>query len=112
MASVRPLQIETRQQGEQAQLLLSGELDIATVGLFEQAVEAVLGAGLSELTIDMRALEFLDSSGLRQFIVLNDRARAEGWALALIRPPQPALSVFQITRAEENLPFVDGPAPG
>jgi hypothetical protein len=39
--------------------------------------------------------------------VLAERAVAEGWTLALVRPPMPALTIFQITRAEENLPFID-----
>ncbi len=41
--------------------------------------------------------------------MLADRAAAEGWRLALVRPAPPALAVFQVTRAEENLPFVDDP---
>lgn len=109
MASGRPLEVHTDVQGASARLTLRGELDIATVPLFEQAVESALGGDVSSLTVDLRPLSFLDSSGLRQFIVLQDRARSEGWELALIRPQQPALSIFQITRAEENLPFLDEP---
>ena len=109
MAITRPLQIETQLDGERARLTLTGELDIATVPRLEEAVEAVLAGSTRELVIDMRPLAFLDSSGLRQFIVLSDRAQAEGWRLALVRPSGAVLSIFQITRAEENLPFVDEP---
>jgi anti-anti-sigma factor len=106
MAIARPLEIDELRDGDSARLTLTGELDIATVPRLEESVESMLSS-LSRLTIDLRPLAFLDSSGLRQFIVLRDRAVAEGWTLELIRPMQPALSIFQITRAEENLPFVE-----
>lgn len=111
MAIARPLQIESERHGERARLTLIGELDIATVPRLEEAVEAALSEQTGELVVDLRPLGFLDSSGLRQFIVLADRARDEGWSLLLVRPEQQVLSIFQITRAEENLPFVDE-APG
>jgi anti-anti-sigma factor len=109
MAVERPLEIEQQLDGTSARITLRGELDIATVPRLEGVVASILDQAPSELTIDLRELSFLDSSGLRQFIVLADRSEAEGWRLALVRPAPPALSVFQITRAEENLPFVDEP---
>jgi anti-sigma B factor antagonist len=109
VAIARPLEIEQHRDGEAVVLRLRGELDIATVPRLEDALEAALADAPQELKIDLRPLGFLDSSGLRQFILLADRAQAEGWRLVLIRPGQPTLSIFQITRAEENLPFVDAP---
>lgn len=110
MTIARPLEIDESHEGEQGRLTLSGELDIATVPLLQEAVADMLQAGVRQLTIDLRPLSFLDSSGLREFISLRDRAEAERWRLALIRPLGAALSIFQITRAEENLPFVEAPS--
>jgi anti-sigma B factor antagonist len=107
MPIARPLEIDDAREGDSGRLTLSGELDIATVPRLEEAVTSMLAAQVKQLTIDLRPLSFLDSSGLRQFIVLRDRALAEGWTLSLVRPLGPALSIFQITRAEENLPFVE-----
>ena len=109
MAIARSLEIDEDVAGADARLTLRGELDIATVPLLQDAVAAALERSPSELTIDLRTLSFLDSSGLRQFILLAERAEQEGWRLALVRPGPPALSIFQVTRAEENLPFVDEP---
>jgi anti-sigma B factor antagonist len=109
VAIARPLEIQQHRDGDAVVLTLRGELDIATVPRLEQAVAAALAGAPPELKIDLRPLGFLDSSGLRQFILLADRAQEEGWRLALIRPGQPTLSIFQITRAEENLPFIDVP---
>lgn len=107
MAPVRPLQIERGTEGARALMTLRGELDIATVPRLEEAVEATLEERPEQLVIDLRPLAFLDSSGLRELIVLADRAEREEWELLLVRPLPPALTIFQITRAEENLPFVD-----
>jgi anti-sigma B factor antagonist len=109
VAFARPLEIERGPAGARALLTLRGELDIATLPRLEEALEATLAKCPERLVLDLRPLAFLDSSGLRQFIVLADRAQLEGWELVLVRPGPPALSIFQITRAEENLPFVDEP---
>jgi anti-anti-sigma factor len=104
-------QIDSELQGEAARLTLTGELDIATVPRVEEAVATILAQGARSVIIDLSRLGFVDSSGLRLFITLNDRASAEGWSLGLIRPPEPSFSVFQITGAEENLPFIEDPSP-
>lgn len=111
MAIAGPLQIDTRFEDGRARLTLEGELDIATIPRLDAAVDAVLAQSPRELAVDLRPLGFLDSSGLRAFILLADRAAEEGWSLMLVRPESPVLAIFQITRAEENLPFVDEPPP-
>jgi anti-sigma B factor antagonist len=111
VAIARPLGIDEQRDTDAVTLTLTGELDIATVPRLEEALRSALAGEPAELTIDLRPLTFMDSSGLRQFIVLTERAETEGWRLRLIRPGQPTLSIFQITRAEENLPFVDAPEP-
>jgi anti-sigma B factor antagonist len=102
-----PFEIESVHEGDSARLALSGELDLATVARVQDAVEVLLGHPLRRLTIDLSGLSFVDSSGLRLFIVLNRRAAAEGWKLTLTKPQQQAMTVFRISGAEENLPFLE-----
>ncbi len=109
MAIAPPLQVESYAEGDRARLVLTGELDIATVPRLQDALDRALAAGARQLVVDLRPLGFLDSSGLRQFIVLADRAREEEFELLLVRPAAAVLTIFQVTRAEENLPFVDEP---
>lgn len=94
-------------EGEKARLALSGELDLATVPRVERAVDATLAGGAGTLTVDLSALRFIDSSGLRLFVVLHQRAAVEGWTLSLIRPPERAMKVFTVSGLEENLPFAE-----
>jgi anti-sigma B factor antagonist len=102
-----PFEMESAHHGETGRLTLVGELDIATVPRVEAAVEAILRAGTPRLTVDLSRLGFIDSSGLRLFIVLQQRASAEGWKLALVRPEAQALKVFRVSGVEDHLPFVE-----
>ncbi|HTB70670.1 MAG TPA: STAS domain-containing protein [Solirubrobacteraceae bacterium] len=102
-----PFEMESTNEGETGRLRLSGELDIATVPRVEAAVDAILADGASRLTLDLAGLRFIDSSGLRMCIVLDQRAAAEGWTLALTRPSTQALTAFRISGVEETLPFIE-----
>ena len=104
-----PFEIRSELGGGDGRLILRGELDIATAPQVEDAALAMLEQRVSTLVIDLSGLTFIDSSGLRTLIVLNDRATSEDWTLALIRPAEPSLSVLQITGGDENLPFIEEP---
>jgi anti-sigma B factor antagonist len=104
-----PFEVESTGERQNVRLGLSGELDIATVPRLEAAVNETLTKDVRTLTIDMRGLSFVDSSGIRLFIVLNQRAGSEGWSLRLIRPDEQTLTVFRVSGVEENLPFVESP---
>jgi anti-anti-sigma factor len=104
--SQTPFGIESVREEDGARLTLSGELDIATVPRVEAAVDATLTAGVRTLTIDLSELGFVDSSGLRMFIVLDQRAAEEGWTLRLTRPREQVMTVFRVSGVEQNLPFV------
>jgi anti-sigma B factor antagonist len=93
--------------GESATVTLSGELDIATAPRVEELIETTLAQDVATLTVDLGGLSFVDSSGLRLFIVLDQRAAEQGWTLRLLRPSTQALTVFRISGVEENLPFVE-----
>jgi anti-sigma B factor antagonist len=106
------LKIDSELQAGAARLTPSGELDIATAPQLEQEVRSLLARGVRRVVIDLSRLTFVDSSALRLFIVLNERSTEDGWTLGLIRPTGQVRTVFEITGAEENLPFIDDAGPG
>ncbi len=95
---------------QRATVHVSGELDIASLGRVERAVEEARAAGAGRIEIDLRELTFMDSSGLRLVISLHHAAEREGWTLSLVKPNGPPLEVFELTRAAEHLPFRDSPS--
>jgi anti-anti-sigma factor len=104
-----PFELENERDRESARLALSGELDIATVPRVEAAVNATLKSEVRTLTIDLSRLTFVDSSGLRMFLVLDQRAAAEGWTLRLTRPTEQVLRSFRVSGVERELRFVEEP---
>jgi anti-anti-sigma factor len=45
-----------------------GEVDLATVGVVEAHLAELASAGFKQLTLDLRAVSFLDSTGLRMIL--------------------------------------------
>ena len=101
------LEIDSELKADAARLTPVGELDIATAPQLEQEVRSVLARSVREIVIDLSRLTFIDSSALRLFIVLNERSAEQGWTLSLVRPTEHVRRVFELTGAEENLPFMD-----
>jgi anti-sigma B factor antagonist len=52
----------------QAQLVLKGELDIATAPAFAEKLDEACEDKPAELRIDLTKVTFIDSSGLREFV--------------------------------------------
>ena len=92
---------------EPGRLTLEGELDLAGVPDLEAALATARADGADEILVDLGALEFMDSSGLRCLVQADQRAAAEGWRLLLARGPAPVHRVFEITRMDQRLSFVD-----
>ena len=87
-------------------IAVSGELDMSTIDALTDHVETELQRPLELLTLDLGDLAFMDSTGLRLLIELNDRARQEPWRLKLIGPRHEAAArVLEITGADVALPF-------
>jgi len=107
---VAPLTVETSVQDGLATVTLAGELDLSTTDSLHHAVERVRAQPAPPVVaLDLRELVFMDSSGLRAIAETDAKARAEGWRLVLVRGRPAVHRVFEITRLEERLHFVDEP---
>lgn len=93
---------------EDGKVTLSGELDVLTVTLLNDALASGNGAG--HVTLDITDLTFIDSTGLHA-IVAYARSREPDGTVTLTGAPQHIRRVFEITRLTElpNLQ-VDGAA--
>jgi anti-sigma B factor antagonist len=94
-----------------ALISLTGELDLSgTVPLEEEVGRLAEEEGVRRVVIDLRELEFMDSSGLRMVALAERRLSAAGRELLLVRGRDTVQRVFAITRMDEHLTFVDDPA--
>jgi anti-anti-sigma factor len=106
---VRPTEFKIVRTTSQTHVTLSitGELDLGTVSVLAESLGR-LGGGVETLTLDLSELSFMDSTGLRLLIELDQQARREAWKLSLIRPRhEAAAAVLQATGADKALPFED-----
>ena len=98
------------------EVVLEGELDIGTVEGAEHRVAAAEREAPSLLVIDLSALRFVDSSGVRVVLLAEGRARAAGRRLAVRLGTGSALRVFAALGLLDRLEVLpagpNDPAPG
>jgi anti-anti-sigma factor len=88
-------------------VVLAGEFDLAAVPQFEDAIAGVEAGGPPAIVIDLSALTFMDSSGLRALVTADDRARTAGRRLAIVPGPPAVRRVFEITQLDGKLDLVE-----
>ena len=80
---------------------LSGELDTASVTQLASALKAAAHA--DTVSLDLAALTFIDSSGLRLLIETHQRLEDDGRRLLLRRPSQSVLRLLEISGVDGYL---------
>jgi anti-sigma B factor antagonist len=94
-----------------AHLTLRGELDLATAPELEQLVNERID-GSQEVVIDLRGLDFMDSSGIRVLVAAHARAGRAGARLFIVRPePGSAVAkILEVAGLDGELNLLDDPA--
>src|SRR5436190_21318879 len=72
------LDVTTERQEDQTRIVLVGELDIASTESLEQELATFEDDAGGTLVLDLRRVEFMDSTGLRAVIAADERARSAG----------------------------------
>ena len=108
-----PFDIDVRRAGDIARVALRGELDLATAPRVEETLAQLApDEALSTIVVDLRELQFLDSTGLRVLIQADAQARRDGQVLTIVRGPARISRLFAIAGIEEHLRLVDEPPGG
>jgi anti-anti-sigma factor len=68
-------EVRDRTHGETRILTLTGELDLGSGAVLADAIARACAAGSPRLILDIRELEFIDSTGLREIVA--GKARCE-----------------------------------
>lgn len=102
-----PFTIERHRLGDDGiRLALIGELDLATLHLLEQELEQI-GPNEKRLVLDLRRLQFIDSSGLHALLRADRRLSDAGGQLTIVRGPRAVERLFQLTGLDSRLRVVD-----
>jgi anti-anti-sigma factor len=103
---VSPGHIDVTRNGSQATAALVGEFDMAATFTIEPALERLLARPeLRALTLDLRALRFIDSTGVGVLLRVHDEAERREIALAIEPGPPEVHRVFEVAGLADVLPF-------
>lgn len=75
--------------------------------LLEAEVRRAEATDAKRIVIDLSAVTFMDSSGLKSLLQAQARSQADSNRLRLVRPPRRVQRVFELTNTEGLLPFLD-----
>ena len=89
--------IHKTQNDDDVTLALSGRLDSVTQSDLAQELETVFKTQVSTLTLDLSALEYLSSAGLRVFLSARKKASEMGGKVKIVGASEAINEILQIT---------------
>ncbi len=101
------LDVRTEDRNGLVHVALVGELDLSSVAKVQEELRRIEASAPPTLVVDLSKLTFLDSTGLRCIVTADERARAEGRRIVIVRGPDAVQRVFAITRLDDRLEMVD-----
>ena len=87
---------------------VSGELDASTAEVLVEVASELTSDGTA-LRISAAGLAFIDSAGLRAFLMIHDRARRHGAAVTIVDPSQATRRLLELVGLAEH--FIEGRIP-
>jgi anti-sigma B factor antagonist len=90
-------------------LALSGELDLVSSPALERAMEDQAQSDADLVVVDLRGVEFMDSTGLHTVLRIQQAGHEVGRRFALIRGPDHVQRLFELTGLAETLTIVESP---
>ena len=99
----RSFEVQVQEQADAALLSVSGELDIATAPELEQALEQISPERVKLVVVDLRGLEFMDSTGLSTLVRAHQRLSEQGCELAIVKGPPQVQRLLDLTGVAERL---------
>src|SRR4051794_11688131 len=103
------LDVTTERQEGQTHIVLVGELDIASTESLEQELASSEDDTKGTLVLDLRRVDFIDSTGLRAVIAADERARSAGRRFVVVRGSSAVERLFNVTQLDRRLEIVDDP---
>ncbi len=98
---------EIRTEGSATVIALTGELDLASSAALEEALEQTLGA--QNLILDLRELEFIDSTGLSVLVKAHQAAQEQGRQFGLVQGGAQVQRLLTLTGLAERLRVAEAP---
>jgi len=104
-----PFHVRVRRQGQAAVIAVAGELDLATGPELEAQLGGISPTSTELVVVDLRELEFMDSTGLSIIVRAHQRFAGEGCRLVLVRGSPQVQRLLDLTGVAERIPLAARP---
>jgi anti-sigma B factor antagonist len=84
-----------------------GELDLSTVPILDRRLREALDSGVRRVLVDLRELEFMDSTALTLLVRWSRASADDGFDLALVRGDPRVHRLFTLTGLESVFAFAE-----
>jgi anti-sigma B factor antagonist len=101
--------LEVHQQDRATVIAITGELDLASSPALQKEIDRAQASDATLLIIDLRQLDFMDSTGLSVLVRAHQRADEQGRRLAMVKGPQQVQRLLSLTGVADRLTVVDSP---
>lgn len=101
-------QVEVRREGSAALIAISGELDLASGPRLEEELSS-LDPDVTLVVVDLRRLEFMDSTGLSIIVRAHQRLADQDRELSLVRGSPQVQRLLDLTGVAERVRLVQAP---
>lgn len=110
-SSFTALTIRSHENDNRIVLFLNGELDISSAPAFAGAIADTCARDPQECLLDIRALDFVDSTGLRAILAAKAACEQRSCRFAITEPLPAVKRLFEVTGVLDHLacqPTTDG----
>jgi anti-sigma B factor antagonist len=101
--------VEVHEQGAGTVVALSGELDLASSPALEEALERVFGSDHQVVVVDLRNLEFMDSTGLSIVVKAHQTVEDRDLRLYVVNGPPQVQRLLSLTGVADRVSLIGAP---
>jgi anti-sigma B factor antagonist len=103
------LRVEAHTTDRLTTLTVTGELDLVSSPVLERELERAYGSDADLIALDLRGLEFMDSTGVHLMVKAQQRAAQAGRRLALVKGGEQVQRVLDLTGVGDLVRIVASP---
>ncbi|MBI2711207.1 MAG: STAS domain-containing protein [Actinobacteria bacterium] len=98
-----PSHLEIAWNPDVAALELDGDLDPASAPELRERVASLIAAGTTSFKLDMAGVDFIDSSGLRELMRIDQQLEEKGSKLVVLHPSSAVSTLLTMTGLDQRL---------
>ncbi len=102
-----PFQAELEPHRDTVVVVARGELDLDSAADLQDRFHEVVEAGFDRIVLDLRSVSFIDSTGLRAVLTMDNASRTADIGFAVVQGPDQVRRLFELTKAEQALRFIE-----